>query len=134
MSNVSSLIFLLLVLTRRYQPVLSSSESPADSTRATARREQEQGSVSRQSQQRPRYLNKGDAYLLDRVPGWKPQTEEEFKASLKNTFGDKVTDDNIHEYIQAYNTAVDQVIQGPGVNVMGVSETVPLSFFSLGCS
>ena len=58
---------------------------------------------------------------MGRVPGWKPQTEEEFRASLKNTFGDKVTDDNIHEYIKAYNTAVDQVIQGPGVNVMGVN-------------
>ncbi|EPT00698.1 hypothetical protein FOMPIDRAFT_1121990, partial [Fomitopsis schrenkii] len=54
-------------------------------------------------------------------PGCQPQTEEEFKASLRSTFGDKVTDDNMHEYIQAYNTAIEQVIQGP--NGMAVGET-----------
>lgn len=53
------------------------------------------------------------------VPGCQPQTEEEFKASLRSTFGDKVTDDNMHEYIQAYNTAIEQVIQGPNGMAVG---------------
>ncbi|KAH9911836.1 uncharacterized protein B0H18DRAFT_1088856 [Fomitopsis serialis] len=81
---------------------MPASRTSARPSRIEAQREQGQGSAS---QQRPRCLNRGDEYLMELVPGYKPKADEEFKEFLRGLGGDKATDDNMHEYIEGFNAA-----------------------------
>ncbi|KAI0079148.1 hypothetical protein K474DRAFT_1659441 [Panus rudis PR-1116 ss-1] len=91
--------------------------SPARPSGSAVRRDRGSTSSSgtRRTQQ-PQAFYKGDEYLMQHVPGWKPMSEAELHAQLK-LFG--VTDEKLPEAIAGLNHCVQEVIDGPGVRVMG---------------
>ncbi|TBU54012.1 hypothetical protein BD310DRAFT_989850 [Dichomitus squalens] len=92
--------------------------SPARPPRSSAHQSRGSGSQP-SSSAHPQVFYKGDEYLMEVLPGWKPMTEAELHQDIKYHFPE-ANDGNIQEYINDMNQCVEEVKRLGGVRAIGV--------------
>ena len=69
-----------------------------------------------------------DAYMAERMPGFKPMTQEQLHESIMRRHPD-ANANNMQHFIDLYNERFEENLRGPGVRIVGVRITSPFALF-----